>query len=150
MSILVNAYYAIVKLKGKASSCSWKGVTVGYMVITEFMLISVAIFLKKLLGCGQIAGFWKIEVKISQLSVFRNRIIICQTDSLKENAADVMLQKKRKGASGKLLNLIVVQHHAFGSLKHDWIDAGVPTVWKHKWYSAVFLCQTGYIGFVFR
>ena len=60
MMSVSGAYYAIVKLKGKASSSSWKGVTVGYMVITEFMLISVAIFLKKLFGFGQIAGFWKI------------------------------------------------------------------------------------------
>ena len=40
-----------------------------------------------------------------------------------------------------MLNLIIIQHHAFYLLLHGRIDRSRPEIWQYKWDSTMFLRQ---------
>ena len=49
-----------------------------------------------------------------------------------------------------MLNLIIIQHHAFYLLLHGRIDRSRPEVWQYKWDSTMFLRQLCQSRKVFR
>ena len=80
-----------MKLQKKTAPGFRKYITVGYMVVTEFILRDISVTFKNCVCSGEVRRVSQIQVKISKLTVFRNRIAVSQTQTLQKITVDVVL-----------------------------------------------------------
>lgn len=78
---LIDADDAVVQLKREGTVRVRERIAVGNVVVTVFRLLDAAMRLENPAGTGKSFFFIDIEIQISQLPVFGNRIIGGETDS---------------------------------------------------------------------
>ena len=78
---LIDADDAVVQLQREGTVRVRERIAVGNVVVTVFRLLDAAMRLENPAGTGKSFLFIDIEIQISQLPVFGNRIIGGETDS---------------------------------------------------------------------
>ena len=120
------------------------------MVITELIFCDITVSFQKLLCSGNIGFPADIEIQITKLTVFGNRIAGSKADSLEKDTVNSVVPEKRDSMACELVNLIIIQHHAARPMEHGRVKRCASKRRQDKGNSAVLFGEPGKVGQFFR
>ena len=119
-------------------------------MVTEFIFCNIPMGFQKLLSFGNVGFPADIKIKIAKFTLFGNRIAGSKANPFKKDAVDSVVSEKRDCMAGKLVNLIIIQHHAACPLEHGRIKRCASKSRQDKRNRAVIFGKSGKIGQFFR
>ena len=119
-------------------------------MVTEFIFRDIPMGFQKLLSFGNVGFPADIEIQIAKLTVFGNRIAGSKADSFKKDTVDSVVPEKGDCMAGKLVNLIIIQHHTACPLEHGRIKRCASKSRQNERNRAVIFGKSGKVGQFFR
>ena len=139
-----------MQFKQELAPCFWKHIVVGQMMVTELIFRDISMGFQKFLSFGNIGFPADIKIQIAKLTIFGNRIAGSKADSLKKDAVDSVVFKKGDRMTSKLVNLIIIQHHAACPLEHGRVKRCASKRRQDKGNHAVLFGKSCKVGQFFR
>ena len=119
-------------------------------MVTELIFRDISMGFQKFLSFGNIGFPADIKIQIAKLTIFGNRIAGSKADSLKKDSVDYVVLKEGNCMTSKLVNLIIIQHHAACPLEHGRIERCASKRRQNKRNRAVIFGKSGKVGQFFR